>query len=195
MGIGFGKVIAMIDDMVVLLKKEQGDDNDKKEYCLKQFDSLDDKKKGLERGISDSETAIENAESAIETLAAEIKALEDGIKALDASVAQATKQRKEENEEFLALKASDSAAKEVLGFAKNRLNKFYNPKLYVAPPKREGDSLFQAEADPGPAPATWEGGYKKKGEESNGVIAMIDMIVADVEKEIQEMEVEEKNAQ
>merc|ERR1712014_113383 len=56
--IGFGKVIAMIDDMVVLLKKEQGDD--KKEYCLKQFDSLDDKKKGLERGISDSETAIEN---------------------------------------------------------------------------------------------------------------------------------------
>merc|ERR1711972_665979 len=35
----------------------------------------------------------------------------------------------------------------------------------------------------------------KKGEESNGVIAMIDMLVADVNKEIQEMEVEEKNAQ
>jgi len=33
--------------------------------------------------------------------------------------------------------ASDSAAKEILGFAKNRLNKFYNPKLYKAPPKRE----------------------------------------------------------
>merc|ERR1719377_382004 len=33
--------------------------------------------------------------------------------------------------------ASDSAAKEILGFAKNRLNKFYNPKLYKPPPKRE----------------------------------------------------------
>jgi len=33
--------------------------------------------------------------------------------------------------------ASDTAAKEVLGFAKNRLNKFYNPKLFKAAPKRE----------------------------------------------------------
>merc|ERR1719160_479119 len=31
---------------------------------------------------------------------------------------------------------SDTTAKEVLTWAKNRLNKFYNPKLYKAPPKR-----------------------------------------------------------
>merc|ERR1712226_548897 len=55
--------------------------------------------------------------------------------------------------------------------------------------------LAQVTADPGPAPTTWEGDVKKKTEESTGVIAMIDMLVADVEKEIQEMEVEEKNAQ
>merc|ERR1719262_1334913 len=30
----------------------------------------------------------------------------------------------------------DTSAKELLLFAKNRLNKFYNPKLYKAPPKR-----------------------------------------------------------
>merc|ERR1712060_510184 len=45
-------------------------------------------------------------------------------------------QRQAENEDFTELIASDSAAKELLGFAKNRLNKFYNPKLYKAPPKR-----------------------------------------------------------
>merc|ERR1719158_499062 len=33
--------------------------------------------------------------------------------------------------------ASDSAAKELIGYAANRMNKFYNPKLYKAPPKRE----------------------------------------------------------
>jgi hypothetical protein len=37
--------------------------------------------------------------------------------------------------------------------------------------------------------------YKKSGEESNGVIAMIDMIVADLDREIQTMEVSEKDAQ
>merc|ERR1719333_1781153 len=51
--VNFGKVIKMIDDMVAVLKKEQQDDNDKKEYCAMQFDVADDKKKGLERTISD----------------------------------------------------------------------------------------------------------------------------------------------
>merc|ERR1719399_2472294 len=77
-------------------------------------------------------------------LSDEIKALEEGIVALDKSVAEATEQRKEENEEFTELMANDAAAKELLGFAKNRLNKFYNPKLYKPPPKRvlsEEDSI------------------------------------------------------
>merc|ERR1719262_1599431 len=52
-------------------------------------------------------------------------------------VTEATEQRKEENEDFTELIASDSAAKELIGFAKNRLLKFYNPKLYTPPPKRE----------------------------------------------------------
>ena len=31
----------------------------------------------------------------------------------------------------------DSATKKLIGFAKNRFNKFYNPKLYKAPTKKE----------------------------------------------------------
>merc|ERR1719424_310563 len=97
----------------------------------------DDKKKSLERAVSDLETAIEDAKEGVATSKADIEALEDGIKALDKAVAEATSQRKEENEDFTGLMASDTAAKEILGFAKNRLNKFYNPTLYKAPPKRE----------------------------------------------------------
>merc|ERR550537_1975629 len=37
--------------------------------------------------------------------------------------------------------------------------------------------------------------YQKKGQESAGVLAMMDMLVADLDKEIQEMEFEEKDAQ
>merc|ERR1719262_98848 len=135
--IGFDKVIKMIDEMVATLKTEQNDDDHKKEYCAKQFDQADDKKKGLERSVSDLETAIADAKDGIATTQDEIKALGAGIRALDKAVADATEQRKEENEDFQALMASDSAAKELLGFAKNRLNKFYNPALYKPPPKRE----------------------------------------------------------
>merc|ERR1712187_52802 len=40
---GFEKVIAMIDEMVVNLKKEQQEDDSKKEYCLTQLDVTEDK--------------------------------------------------------------------------------------------------------------------------------------------------------
>jgi chromosome segregation ATPase len=58
----------------------------------------------------------------------EINTLTSEIAELDKAVADATEQRKEENEEFKDLMASDSAAKELIGIAKNRLNKLYNPK-------------------------------------------------------------------
>jgi len=195
--IGFAKVIKLIDNMVVTLKQEQLDDDHKEEYCSEQFDFADDKKKGLEKTISDLETSITEAKDSITTLVEEIDALEDGIKALDKSVAEATEQRKEEHEDFTEEMSSNAAAKELLGFAKNRLNKFYNPKLYKPP----AASFIQItkheqsdEAAPPPPPAA-VGAYKKKGEESAGVIGMIDTLVRDVTKEMTESETEEKDAQ
>jgi hypothetical protein len=202
------------------------DDDAKKEYCAEQFDLSDDKKKSLERSVADLETAIEDAKEGIAALKSEIDALEKSIKALDKSVAEATEQRKEENEDFTQLMASDAAAKEILGFAKNRLNKFYNPKLYKAPPKRQlseedqitvsmGGTLAPTAAPGGiagtgitalaevsehsqakpPPPPEAPGAYKKKGEESGGVIAMIDLLVKDLDKEMTVAETEEKDAQ
>merc|ERR1719311_999616 len=116
--VDFSKVIKMIDEMVVTLKTEQQDDNDKKEYCEMQFDLADDKKKSLERSVSNLEKAIAKAKEGIAALAAEIKALEESIAALDKSVAEATAQRKDENADYTELMANDGAAKELLGFAK-----------------------------------------------------------------------------
>merc|ERR1719375_2872607 len=48
---------------------------------------------------------------------------------------------------------------------------------------------------PPPPPPEAPGAYKKKGQESGGVLAMMDMMKADLEKETQEMEFEEKDAQ
>jgi len=47
---------------------------------------------------------------------------------------------------------------------------------------------------PPPPPETW-GAYQKKGGEHNGVLAMLDLLVADLDKEMQTMNVDEKNAQ
>merc|ERR1719253_831960 len=70
--VDFGKVLNMIDEMVVTLKAEQQDDADKKEYCETQFDLADDKQKSLERSVSNLEKAIEKAKEGISALAEEI---------------------------------------------------------------------------------------------------------------------------
>merc|ERR1719329_1500524 len=80
---GFDKIIKMIDNLVVDLKTEQSVDNDKKKYCLDEFDKAEDKKKELDLDISDLEKAIEDAKESIASLASEIEALQDGIKKLD----------------------------------------------------------------------------------------------------------------
>merc|ERR1719361_2283179 len=98
---------------------------------------MDDSKKALERSVSDEEATTASLEESIAVTKDEIAALMAGIKALDASVAEATAQRKSENEEYGELMASDSAAKELLKLVENRLNQFYNPKLFKPAPKRE----------------------------------------------------------
>merc|ERR1719504_648703 len=90
--------------------------------------------------------------------------------------------------------ASHAAAKELLGFAKNRLNKFYNPKLYKAPPSAAVLADVSSHAAPPPPPAT-AAAFSKKSEESNGVISMIDTMVQDLTKEMTEAKATEENAQ
>merc|ERR1719272_2380696 len=77
--VGFEKVLKMIDDMVVLMKEEQVDDEAKKEYCEKSFDHADDKKKGLEREEGKLEKALVDAKETVATLKEEIAALGEGI--------------------------------------------------------------------------------------------------------------------
>merc|ERR1719326_2181797 len=227
--VDFGKVITMIDDMVALLGKEQADDDAKKAYCEKEFDESEDEQKALERSISLLDKAISQNKADIGTLTEEIAALTKGIKDLDQSVAEATEQRKQEHAAYEDDLAANTATKEILGIAKNRLNKFYNPKLYKAPPKRElseeerivvnmgGElaatsppggiagtgvtasfvqiSMHDVEREaPAPPPETWDA-YQKKGEDSTSVISMLDLLAADLAKEMQENEVDEKNAQ
>merc|ERR1719213_708024 len=211
----------MIDDMIALLGEEQIADDDKKAYCAKEFDESDDEKKSLERAISQLNTAIADTEAAIDTLTEEISALEKGIKDLDKQVAEATDARKQAHATYVEELAANKAADELLGIAKNRLLKFYSPKMYKAPPKRElteeqritvnmggtlaptappagiagtGISAAQVNVAPPPPPEA-NLAYKKSGESSNGVLAMIDLLVADLDKEIQTLTVEEKDAQ
>jgi septal ring factor EnvC (AmiA/AmiB activator) len=196
---GFEKVIKLIDEMMVNLKKEQADDDNKKLYCETELDKSEDQKKELERGIEVSDTAIEDLKAAIATWTQEIADLKASISALDKSVAEATKLRQEENAEFKELMQNNKASKEILLWAKNRLNKFYNPKLYKEPAAAAAFVQIRAHRNvdgvaPPPPPATFDA-YTKKGQETGVVVSMLDKIVNEIDMTTTEAETEEKDAQ
>jgi hypothetical protein len=102
--------------------------------------------------------------------------------------------------------------------AKNALNKFYRPTLYKEAPKREltdeekilaasgrSDMIATAapvfaqvrssdDAAPPPPPATWDA-YQKKDGKSNGVVALMDMLLKELQDGITQAEHEEETAQ
>eukprot|EP00397_Hematodinium_sp_SG-2012_P018333 GEMP01018777.1.p1 GENE.GEMP01018777.1~~GEMP01018777.1.p1 ORF type:complete len:700 (+),score=252.38 GEMP01018777.1:184-2283(+) len=221
--VNFSKVVTMIDELVAVLHQEQEDAGNHKEYCEQEFDSSDDKKKATQREIAGSQSKSEEITGAISAITSEIAALKSGIVALDKAVVEATEQRKEEHSEFVSTSSDNQKALDLIAFAKNRLAKFYNPKLYKAPPAQElseedriysnfggevptpappggiagtgiGALFLQTRqklvAAPPPAPA-----YKKQGGASGGVTAMMDNLMNDLKKEMQEAEFEEKDAQ
>jgi septal ring factor EnvC (AmiA/AmiB activator) len=126
----------MIDAMIELLAKEQKSDDAKKSYCEKNIDETEDEFKDLQNDIQDSEKSIADGKEGIKAVAAELASLTQSIKDMDTQVADLTKQRKAEHAEFEKDFASNAAAKELLSIAKNRLAKFYSPKLYKPPAQR-----------------------------------------------------------
>jgi chromosome segregation ATPase len=209
---GFDKIVALMDQLMAQLKNDQKEDDEKKDYCENEIDKTHDKKKSLQHAASDMEIVIDDAQEYISNLKVEIEALDDGIRALDKEVEEATSNRKEAHEEYVQAAAENKASVDIIKFAKRRLNKFYNPSQ-VQPVKRKLSEEEQIQANMGysfvqirddaddaddqapPPPPEADLGYTTKGEESAGVIRMMDNLVNDVEKDMQESDLEEKDAQ
>merc|ERR1719399_606756 len=194
---GFEKVNTMIDGMNTVLESEQVQDDKQDVWCLAELDKAKEEAKATEQDVGDLSASIDEQRDAIAALRAEIEALKKGLEDLDKSVAEATEQRKDEHSEYIDEAASNQAAVDLLGMAKNRLNKFYNPTLYKEPEPVAEEEFFSqiavTRADPGAPPETF--GEYKKSESSSGVINMIDEMIKDMKDEMAEAKRDEEEGQ
>merc|ERR1719171_1824698 len=170
---GFDDVIKMIDDMVVLLGKQQAEDAKQKTYCEDEFEKAADEEAAAKTKLAQTDAKLAELTDTIGTLMEEISALETSIEALDKSVADATEQRKEEHAAYVAQMQMNEAAMGLVDKAKNRMQKFYNPTLYKAPPKTENTmeekiieagtfiQLHRSDVAPPPAPEMPSGPVQK----------------------------------
>jgi len=198
----FEKIIKMIDQMVDLLKSEEGTDIKKKEYCNKEIGTSENQVKALTLEASDMQKAIEEGKTKLAAISEEVSALAEGITDLDGQVKESTRQRKEEHAEFVEKLSLNAATQDLLALAKNLLNKFYNPKVYEDPQPAEEPFFVQVAASkrkqmPGKPPNAdiISASYDKKAGGGGKVIDMIDQLSKDVTKETSESQADEKAAQ
>merc|ERR1719207_52145 len=193
----------MIDDMIEVLGKQQDGDTKHKSWCEGELEkNADESQKPSETANSLSASIAETSDE-ISTVADDIAALQSGIAALDKDVATATEMRKSEHADYLETVQLTEAAIALIGKAKNRLQKFYNPALYKKPepvPEEEeaaAASFLQVVAHVAPpeAPETFSGPYEKKSEKSGGVLALMDSITKELEADMKDSEYAEKTAQ
>jgi len=201
---GFDDVVKMIDDMVVLLGKQQAEDAKQKTYCEDEFEKAADEEAASKTKLAQTDAALSEQSDTIGTLMEEIAALTTGIEALDKSVADATEQRKEEHALYVEQMQMNEAALGLVKKAQQRMQKFYNPTLYKAPPKTESTmeekiitagTFVQLKAQVALPPAPeMPSGLLQKNAKSAGVIGMMDTIIKDLEDDMKDMEYEEKTA-
>jgi len=195
----------MIDDMVVLLGKQQKEDETQKTYCEDEFEKSADEQTAATTKLAQTDAKLSELSDSIGTLMQEISELGASISALDKSVADASEQRKEEHAAYVEQMQMNEAAAGLVEKAKNRMQKFYNPTLYKAAPKTEmtgEEKIIQAgtfaqvhmHVAPPPAPEMPSGPVQKNAK-SAGVIGMMDTIINDLHSDIKEMEYAEKTAQ
>merc|ERR1719152_469496 len=96
--------------MVVLLGKDQADDDKSKTFCEDELEKTTDEQKAATEKKAQVEAEIAEATDAVSELADQIATLEQDIKDLDKAVAQATEQRKEEHADFTEATQLNEAA-------------------------------------------------------------------------------------
>jgi len=176
------KVVVMIDKMVGNLKDEEAEELKNKEDCEKARAEDNRAAAVLSREIDELSDEMASVHEAIAEIDAEVADKNKQIDNINGQIKEATEQRKEQNDEFETAKSDDEACVALIKEAKKIMVDFYdeNDLSFIA--KKQAPPVGEAPEAP---PPTWEkAGYGGKSGESNGIIAILEMIQDDVQKDV-----------
>jgi len=197
----FAQVITAIDSMLGVLRSEETTDITNKQTC--ETDRATDTREAVvkSREMDDLSDQLTSLSGKVAELNAEIKEKEARVVAINKELEETRLERAAENKVYLASKKDDEDAMVLVMNAKTVLHTFYtsNGLMLVQGKGAHGQgkqSPFQSVAGeaPPPPPSTWEAPYGGKTEESTGIIAILEMIHADIQADINKATREEQAA-
>jgi len=192
----FDPIIKAIDKMIATLESEEETDLETKQTCEK--DRMDNTRTAIvaSRTIDEMTDEITALTELIAKCEKEIEDLEAEHKATKEALAKATRMRKDENTAWKETDADDKAAAETVANAKEVLEGFYkdNGLVFVQKAKQPVTGMEAGDAPP-PPPPTWEGGYGGKTGESQGIVAIMEMVHDDIVKDRKDAKADEDASQ
>merc|ERR1719159_2011463 len=140
--VDFTEIFKMIDEMIAILTADNKDDAAQKDFCIAELTKTESEKTATDDKLDSLAAEISEVTDGIAATDEKIKSLEESIATLNKDVAEATEQRKKEHELYTSDLSANELALELIAKAKNRLQKFYNPTLYKAPPKNRLQKFY-----------------------------------------------------
>merc|ERR1719331_3191760 len=170
--------------MIKLLESEEEKDLEIKQTC--EEDRMEDTRDAIvySRTIDEQTDKITHlteviaeCEKTIEELIAESKKTKEELD-------KASRIRKDENTAWAQTDKDDKAAAETVASAKQVLEGFYkdNGLVFAQKATQPVEGMAAGEAPP-PPPPTWEGDYGGKTGESQGIVAIMEMVHEDIKKD------------
>jgi len=127
----FGKVRGLIDSMIDRLVKEAAEEADANAFCETEISKSRAKQEKLSAALDMHSARIEKATSAIAQLKSQSKALTEQMSEMDASQAEATTIRQNENAEFLKASKDYKDSADAVANAMEVLQAYYAQGAFV----------------------------------------------------------------
>lgn len=196
----FDDVIAIVDKMIDVIRREDKHDIGLKDQCQQDYEILKSEKGDLKHLIKKNENKLDLLQKEGSNLEDRIEKTQEEINDTKKELEQAMEERAAGRIEFQKALKDDRQAAEVIGQAMDTLKAFYqnNKKKLGLVVKQVlfGPDGQKFKDDPDKAPEGFSGkSYGGRNSESGGIVAILGMLKEDVENEMHEDTNREKKAE
>jgi len=179
----FDKIMGMIDEMIAALRKEEAEDIAHRDRCQGSQGKNGNDMADLDHDIEKAGDELERMGDKETELKATIKSLEEEIATSKTSLEELLSMRNAESEAFKQAVKDDTDAIAVISKAIVALSEYYkNNKIPLNLVQSHEDPKYSVDEDKAPE-ADFSGGAKR-GQETGGIIAILEMVKEDTENEV-----------
>lgn len=192
----FDEVIKAVDTMISVLDTEEATDLKYKEDC--EGNRQNDARSAIlaGRAVDELSDTVTSLEAEVAELTRQIKVNKDEVAQVVAELDQGKKIRDQEHANYLVAKQQDEDAAALVKRATEVISAFYEDAAFLQRQRQpEVKAAIASGAAPPPPPSTWEAPYGGKQHESDGIVAILEMVHDDIQEDLAKSQAAEEKAQ